>query len=538
MLPTWRTAWAQTAPSTFKYYVSPTGSDSNPGTLAQPWAITSLSMLTWNANNRANWNKLNGAGVSVGLMPGTYDVSSMVGVQESNGALQLPGGKSGAPNYFASCNSSGAYSPRTAILDMKGASGRYGGRVGGPGNYDGPLIAHTGSGPPSGNAYAVGNLVIDGLCITGFSYKGIRIGGISSGDGSAISAPVTIQNCEFYEGGANVGDVEDNYAALWIDGTVNCMTVQNNYFHDTLGWHYYNNGRQMSGDHLNAIICWASVSAINSGTIIKNNTCVNAGNIYGKVNGIEGTTVSNNYIDVSMYTINSAGIQDFTGATSSGLTGTTTFNNNVILVSGAGAALGWPTLSNSYGYTTPISMYNNTIICTGGSGPVVAWATCAPAGAGTLKCYNNIYSTTLGATGSWNGFGNYYVNPSAPAVWDYNLFPASGVSWGLYQNALLTAQIANYSSASSFAAGLAAHGGISNAEAHGVAGTPRFTNTGSFAEMYQLASGSVGKGTGSTTGTASGTACDMGAWGNGATQIGCNFTAGTAIPMSPKLSVG
>ncbi len=50
-------------------------------------------MLPWNANNRANWNKLNGTGVSVGLMPGTYDVSSMAGTQESNGALQFPGGK-------------------------------------------------------------------------------------------------------------------------------------------------------------------------------------------------------------------------------------------------------------------------------------------------------------------------------------------------------------------------------------------------------------------------------------------------------------
>ena len=422
LLPAWRTASAQTAPSNFDYYVSPTGSDSNPGTHAQPWAITSLSMLTWNANNRGNWNKLNGTGVAVGLMPGTYDVSTMAGTQESNGALQFPGGKSGTPNYFASCNSSGGYAPRTAILDMKGASGHYGGRIGGPGHYNGPLVAHTGSGPPNGEAYTVGNLIIDGLCITGFSYKGIRVGGRSSGDGPSITSPVTVQNCEFYGGGANVGDTLDNYNALWVDGTINCMTVQNNYFHGTLGWHYYNGGGEMSGDHLNAIICWG-FGATNSGAVIQNNTCVNAGNIYGKEGGVEGTTVRNNYIDVSMYTSNSVGIQDFTGANISGLTGTTSFSNNVILVSGAGAALGWPTLSNSYGFTTPVLIYNNTIICTGTVGPVVAWATCGPAGAGALKCYNNIYATISGATGSWNGFGNYYINPSAPAVWDYNLFP-------------------------------------------------------------------------------------------------------------------
>ena len=83
------------------------------------------------------------------------------------------------------------------------------------------------------------------------------------------------------------------------------------------------------------------------------------------------------------------------------------------------------------------------------------------------------------------------------------------MSRGVYQNSSLAAQIASYSSASSFAAGLAAHGGISNAEAHSVAGTPTFINSGVFAQRYRLASGSLGKGTGSTTGTASGTACDM-----------------------------
>src|SRR5581483_5141586 len=35
---------------TFDFYISPTGSDSNAGTLLSPWAITSLQLISANAN--------------------------------------------------------------------------------------------------------------------------------------------------------------------------------------------------------------------------------------------------------------------------------------------------------------------------------------------------------------------------------------------------------------------------------------------------------------------------------------------------------
>src|SRR6185312_12245898 len=64
-----RPAHAQT-PTTFDYYLSPAGNDSNPGTLTSPWAITSLQ------TSSANWSKL--AGKRIGLLPGTYNVGPMM----------------------------------------------------------------------------------------------------------------------------------------------------------------------------------------------------------------------------------------------------------------------------------------------------------------------------------------------------------------------------------------------------------------------------------------------------------------------------
>jgi hypothetical protein len=511
-LPAWLTARAQTAPSSFTYYVSPTGSDSNAGTVASPWAITSLRV------GSPNFSKLDGKGVSVGIMAGYYDCSSLVYNQESGGALQFPGGTSGTSNYFASCDASGNYSARAATLDMKGASGLFGGHVGGTGNYDGPLIAHDGiGGSVSGQVinYTVGNIVIDGLIIEGFSYKGIRVGGASSGDGPTITAPVTIQNCTFQNGGHNSGDSLDNAVALWLDGCA-AATVQNCFFTNFAPW------ATSSADHLNAVICWRC-----TGTTIQYNTVTNSGNIYGKDVLNQGTTVRYNYVDVSMYTIESYGIQDFTGAGSSGLTQTSYFYGNVVLAKTYGIS-GWSNTDSSGTFTTPYQVYNNTIVMTGGT--VGYYATAQGNGLGGLKFYNNI------VTGSAPSDG-FATSTGAPNLWDYNLYFPSGMRWGVFSNSSPQGGSTTLSSQSSFAAALTS---VSGADSHSVAGTPTFANTGTYAQLYQLAAGSPGKGQGSTTGTPSGSATDMGAWGNGATQVGCNFSGSaptTPIPSAPVLSV-
>jgi hypothetical protein len=539
IVPAWLTANAQTTTTTFDYYISPTGSDANPGTLASPWAITSLSLYTHNANNVANCRAT--AGKRVGLLPsaathpGTYDISGLMyqgATSASTGALQFIGGTSSSPTYVASCNSSGVYSPRTATLDARGASGLFGGgHSSGAGVTCGPMVAHIGSYP---STYATGWLTIDGIRFIGGSYKGIRIGGLSSTDGSAITNPVIIQNCEFTAFGFNAGDTLDNCAQVWIDGCNNApITVTNNWLHDSAP------PAAGSAGHFNAIIQWGA-GAKSTGTIIQFNTITNAGNIFGKEGGNEGSTIQYNYVDVSMFTQGPA-IQDFTGNGQgvSGLSAPNLVQNNIVIVQGGVVAAyddmcGLSTLSNeqTLGWMAPVTNRNNTVINVGSSGAMVGQiqAEAGSAALGNQQLYNNIYVNAAGS-GSFNSFGNYRANPACVKVLDYNLSPSSGVQWVLSQNSSLgTGTI--YSTPASFSGAMVAAGGPS-VEAHSIRGAPTFVGTGLYAAQYQLQSGSLGKGTGSTNGTTGGSATDMGAWGNGATQIGCNFTTGAKVPDSP-----
>jgi len=488
-LPAWLTARAQqAAPSTFDYYVSPTGSDSNPGTLAAPWAITSASNLNFTSRNVAN-NALM-AGKSVGFLPGTYDVSAMM-PSTIGGALYIPAGTATANTYWASCDASGNYSLLTATLNAKGSNGLYGGHTGGPGNEP-AIIGHL---PETGPQ---GYIVIDGLVLTGFSYRAIRIGGQSYGGPEPITNPVTIQNCTFTGGGHNSGDSLDNSASLWMDGCSNWM-VTNNLFLNSAPW------VPGSCDHFNAIL----VGYCQNGTI-QYNTIINAGNVYGKsfgsgTTGIgdEGNVLQYNYLDTSMYTVSTSGLSDFTGYPAPGLTQTTIFRNNVVLatidaIGGYSVTSNWPT-----GFTTPVQAYNNTLI-NSGTGPTVR---IGMSNSSAVTIYNNII------TGKPTPVT---INGGTVAILDYNL-AASSISGGGSQDLTGTPTF--------------------------VGGTPTLP-----AQAYQLATGSTGKGAGRAGGVASGAAIDMGAWGGTdvntgqpISQIGCNLSAGaptpTAVPNAPILTV-
>jgi hypothetical protein len=190
---------------------------------------------------------------------------------------------------------------------------------------------------------------------------------------------------------------------LWLDNTISAL-VTNNYFHDN-----YGTDGSSSADHMDGVICWGC-----QGTVIEFNTLVNSGTIYGKEDANQGTTVQNNYIDVSMYTASStaAGIQDFTGAPTAGLTQTTIFRYNVILSSGWG--IRGATLSNAYGWTTPVEFYNNTIVLnTNASTPYpAAWMTSK--GSANVKFYNNLYAGAADAS----GYKAFRLNPAIPSSLD------------------------------------------------------------------------------------------------------------------------
>src|SRR5579872_3990751 len=165
------------------YYISPTGSDANPGTLASPWS-----------SNAINSKQSTYAGQTVYFMPGYYDLSSKMNSTYHTPVLNINGGPNVAtPTLIATCDYAGNYKRGTAILDAKGASGQYGGGN----NCISSIIGQGFEVNPPANW---GNWILDGFYITGFSLWAVNIGNY---DGSNNQVPnAIVRNCEITGGNA------------------------------------------------------------------------------------------------------------------------------------------------------------------------------------------------------------------------------------------------------------------------------------------------------------------------------------------------
>lgn len=181
--------------TTFSFFLSPTGDDSNAGTLASPWSITAI-----------NSKQSTYAGKGVGLLPGTYTQGTVSGTSTtlyaihsamttSSCALQIQGGTAGFPTFIGACDSSGLYSPkpglaRTAILDFSLPG------VGTRSTTDGHCIGQSSIGASHVPTVA-GNITIGGIMVTlgTTSLIGFQ-GGIG---GSFAWSGLLIQDCELYD---------------------------------------------------------------------------------------------------------------------------------------------------------------------------------------------------------------------------------------------------------------------------------------------------------------------------------------------------
>lgn len=518
--------------ASFDFYVSPTGLDTNTGSLVAPWAITSL------VTSSPNFSKTSGK--RIGFLPGTYNVSTMMqgssGGENYMGAFQIDGGSPGSPTYYGSSDSSGRYSRGTATITAQTSGGLSGGGQVYPAN--GPMLMGCSNDNIPPLAHPTGWLTIDGLNFTGYSYKAVRIGAVSSTDGPPITGDVIIQNCtffgQFFQSGAGV----DNAASIWMDGTATVgaggtgnYQITNNYFHD-------NNVVGMgSSSTVPQHLC--SIFLFNCANVqITYNTCINAGSFaWGKDKVNQGTICAYNYTDNTGTTWpngvqNSGyGFSDFTGTFSggtnqitTGLSLTSKFYNNIVVTNSWG--FGLRGAAENEAWITPVQVYNNTIIQIGGAGATpdpLIWLNMYPTFNGEAEFYNNILTGPAASD-----YKTFVTSGPACSILDYNGEPATTMSWGIGPAGQGNTISSSYTSPGAFATGLAAAGGISGAESHSVANnTPGFTgtNTGYISTTYQLASSSPFKNKGSTTGTGAGAACDIGAWGGVSppTQIGCTF---------------
>lgn len=472
---------------TFDYYISPTGSDGNAGTLASPWAITSL--------RNASPNNALIARKRVGLLPGTYNIpGTMTSSHPSDYSypvLSLPWGSSSASTYLGTSNSSGNYSPRTALIQYTDAGAGFG-------NIGAGLF-----GTEVCSSSSQGYVTIDGLIIDagGNVYDGHIIQfwsdiGESGGDyqKDAVTAPVgiVVQNCELRN--MNItAPPGNNEAAIYSRGT-NGSIFQNNYIHDIT--------KPGQPDHCHAYEEYASRNV----QFIYNTVARCTASIESK-GGSSGTVVAYNYVTAPQW----IAIIGFDGATGQPNNPSTSYyiHHNVFDTCKGGdspSALIITDQAPNYTLYQDISVYNNTVY-EPSSGSYQIWHLNQDASSiGTTTFHDNL--TVINATGSGGGLhpGNgVNVTSGKFSGLDYNGYSIATFALGL-----------DGSTYSTLSAWQTATGG----DAHAVIGSPNFASTifsGNGPVQFQLASGSPYKGTG--TGGA-----NIGAWDGTVTQIGCNFS--------------
>ena len=220
---------------TFNFFMSPTGIDTNPGTLSQPWSLSAFN----NPTLRTQY-----AGKSIGLIgdqgpfqysntgSGRISIYSQIQAGSAVGVgviFGVNGGTSDTSRTFVgSCDSSGNYLPRAALIDCRDPV-----TLALPTGLTDVIGQSDDTGAPAPTNW--GNTTIDGLTIAYPTQAGI----IFTPNGSALISNITIQNCELYGGGPNNPQVttQGNPAAIKfrpLNGGGN-IKVLNNKIHGFYG---------------------------------------------------------------------------------------------------------------------------------------------------------------------------------------------------------------------------------------------------------------------------------------------------------------
>lgn len=503
MLPAWMSARAATSATTFDYYISTSGSDNNPGTLAAPWAITSL--ISTSPNNSKMASK------RVGFLPGTYKVAGTSGVSgatfigsgnyPTNGsycALSIPGGSSGSPTYIGTSDSTGNYSPRTATIFVAA------GQAAGTNKWNNAIL-----GTDAGN---VNYVTIDGIVINGNGMDCVGPNGnegahliMTQGSGGSFTSPgnqlgFSVVNCELF--GITASDSGGNDAAIFLSGN-NGGLVQNCYIHDIVKSDQFDHahGSEMYG-------C--------TGVRFLNNTFSNCNAIEPKEGCSNITAAYNYFFGCSVGgSGNAAVLQGWDGAEGNPNSPNTPYSIHHNVFDGCGRITFGE--SNNAGHSMNISWFNNTIYDTrtGVSGTVVLNSI----NSAVIQHFNNLYVLAK-ATGV-SGFASFTSGFVSPIGYDCVYAPSAASYAGVFTNgtAWLTGRDPQFT------------GGTAN------------ITSGKGPNQFQVAAGSVCINAGHVGGTAAGAQCNVGAWDGTVTQIGCTFAPGSAggagnvIPDAPTLTV-
>jgi hypothetical protein len=389
LMPLWpRWAMAQTA--TFDYYISPTGSDANAGTLTQPWALSSLinpDASQHTSQIAANQAKM--AGKRIGLIAGTYNGLNYVANQYNAAAygqafstpvFVVPPGSASASTYVASCDTNGNYSPRAAIID------------GGMTNTNNPGLQ-----PLFGTRLEAGcqYITIDGLEIRNANDRLVSLGFDTAHTSPGGAPGVIVQNC--YIHGVVSTDTGSNSSGITCYRLDVGSLIHNNYVTSIV-----NSSSRNSGIEL-----WGCIH-----TIVEYNTVVmsNAGAspIYIKNSNNYSITIRYNYVDTSQAP--SLGGSGAVAWDLNGSSANTSYCYNNIIISTY--PFGCNIMLNNQNTSDGQVFYNNTFIGTPDFQTVGVEAFGA---ANTLTFYNNILAGSVGG-----GRGEVDFNANSPVLVDYN----------------------------------------------------------------------------------------------------------------------
>lgn len=462
----------------FDFYIGPGGSDSNPGTKSSPWAITAFN------TKRATYS-----GKRLGVLPGTYDVSSLMGTNEAVPALALEGSSSsGSPTYFGTSDSSGNELRGTVTIDAKGASGLYGG-------------GNSNASPIFGTATATNqsNWTFSGFKLIGWNIWALHVGTAPSG--SANLTGITIQYNEFTGGDASNTSIFAgvNCGAIVYYGMNGCTTTQN-WIHDNV---------PQSLSHYSAFYVWGLAS---SGSTRNNtwsfNTIVNSGSMHAKEGNIEGNTLYKNYVEYSTGGTgqNSSCIQGWDGYDgTSVLTLPSTFDGNILVCNSQHMNL--ESELGGGGWRTGCRVRNNAFINSAGAAVVgyFRWFE-NTAGSNLLDMYNNGFADQ--GFGPPGNYGYTILNIDAANVVNFNVFGGHDKFCTVPAGNHTSSPVTNYSALATYAAAIAAEANSTSSSAN------PFTSAGTYADQYQTPSGAWFN-AGRVGGVSGGSPINVGPWYDG-----------------------
>jgi hypothetical protein len=329
---------------------------------------------------------------------------SLMNASGGNVTINIQGGTSASNlTYLASCNSSGVYTPRWAVIDATDGNGNFS-----TNNVTGGLLLGQSS-QSSSIPSQPGYITYDGLGVRGFTFSAITANYDAQG---AQVNNVIIENCEIYNG--LCGSSSNNPGAIRYRNC-NGIVISNNKIYDLRMTSGAGGSSPVWG--LSAIMAYGQSSTTIDRTVITNNTTYNCPSILQKDQCADFANCSYNYLDHGQFgsaanSDSDLGVgsivaqQPASGATSN-------IHHNIML----GCCFFYPQSGTNYALGT-YNLYNNTFYGTqnysgfvvlevstgnGGSPPT------PPGGACAVQFQNNISWAAVSYGDLGNGSGPFFI---------------------------------------------------------------------------------------------------------------------------------